>query len=177
MDFYRTIFEVIDLRSFSNLWYWIGLALVWSSLSHWVMGIPYDMLQRARRSGGQADRDFEDMVRISVNRIGLISRISGSWMLVIGSAAITALGTMGFVYQIEFAQAVFLLGLPLCIVAALSFRAAHKIEENQLTGDPLKDHLGRLRFWIQIVGIVSLTVTAFWGMYQNLAVGALRGLG
>ncbi|MCU0909379.1 MAG: component of SufBCD complex, partial [Rhodobacteraceae bacterium] len=31
MDWYLTVFEVIDMRSFSNLWYWIGLAVLWSS--------------------------------------------------------------------------------------------------------------------------------------------------
>ncbi len=46
--------------SFSNLWYWIALAVMWSSTSHWVLGVPYDMIQRARREGGQAEADLED---------------------------------------------------------------------------------------------------------------------
>ncbi len=29
MDWYATVFELIDMRSFSNLWYWIALAVVW----------------------------------------------------------------------------------------------------------------------------------------------------
>ena len=29
MDLADTIFEVIDMRSFSNLWFWIALAVVW----------------------------------------------------------------------------------------------------------------------------------------------------
>ncbi|MEM9756043.1 MAG: component of SufBCD complex, partial [Pseudomonadota bacterium] len=32
--------DVIDLRSFSNLWYWIVLAVFWSSASHWGLGVP-----------------------------------------------------------------------------------------------------------------------------------------
>ncbi|MCE8470526.1 component of SufBCD complex, partial [Rhodovulum sulfidophilum] len=27
MDLYGKLFELIDMRSFSNLWYWIALAL------------------------------------------------------------------------------------------------------------------------------------------------------
>jgi hypothetical protein len=69
LDWYRTLFEVIDMRSFSNLWYWIAIAVTWSTVSHWVLGVPFDMLQRARRQGGQADADFETMVRINANRL------------------------------------------------------------------------------------------------------------
>ena len=61
--------DVIDLRSFSNLWYWIALATLWSSVSHWVLGVPHDMIQRARREGGQAQSDVEDLVRININRL------------------------------------------------------------------------------------------------------------
>ena len=50
MDWYDTVFEVIDMRSFSNLWYWIGLAVLWSSVSHWVLGVPYDSILRAKRA-------------------------------------------------------------------------------------------------------------------------------
>ena len=53
MDLHLRIFEVIDMRSFSNLWYWIMLAVIWSSTSHWVLGVPHDMFIRARRQGGQ----------------------------------------------------------------------------------------------------------------------------
>lgn len=176
LDWYATLFEVIDMRSFSNLWYWIGVAVVWSSVSHFVIGVPFDMLQRARRYGGQADQDFEDMVRIYVNRIALINRLSGLWLVLFGSAAISALALLGFYYGIEFAQALFLIGFPLCIVAALSFRTAARIGRENPTGDALKKILVRHRFWCQMIGIFALTITAFWGMYQNLAVGALRGL-
>ena len=66
MDWYGTVFELIDMRSFSNLWYWIALAVTWSSASHWVLGVPWDMAIRARKGqGAQAMHDFEDMVRIN----------------------------------------------------------------------------------------------------------------
>jgi hypothetical protein len=74
-------FEVIDMRSFSNLWYWIALASLWSSVSHWVLGIPHDMIQRARREGGQAEADVEDLARININRLAACRR-QGAWLLV-----------------------------------------------------------------------------------------------
>ena len=57
MEVFEIALEVIDLRSFSNLWYWIALAVLWSSISHWVLGVPHDMIHRARREGGQVLAD------------------------------------------------------------------------------------------------------------------------
>jgi hypothetical protein len=169
---YQTLFEVIDMRSFSNLWYWIAIAVTWSTTSHWVLGVPFDMLQRARRNGGQADADFEAMVRINVNRLNYIRGISGVWIVVFASMVNTALVILGFWYDVEFAQAVFLLAFPLSIVAGLSFRTADKIATTQETGEPLKRRLIRHRFSTQLVGMLALVCTAFWGMWRNLQVGA-----
>ena len=87
MDWFQLITEVIDLRSFSNLWYWIGLAVVWSTVSHWVLGVPYDIVLRARRRGGQAMEDLEDLARINVNRILQLVR-HRFWTQLIGMVAI-----------------------------------------------------------------------------------------
>jgi hypothetical protein len=172
LGWYQTLFEVIDMRSFSNLWYWIALAVTWSTTSHWVLGVPFDMLQRARRHGGQADADFEALVHINVNRLTYISGMSGVWLVVLASTINSALVVLGFWYDVEFAQAVFLLSFPLSIVAGLSFRTAQKIAAKSETGEPLKRRLIRHRFSTQIVGMLALVVTAFWGMWRNLQVGA-----
>jgi hypothetical protein len=168
VDWYRTLFEVIDMRSFSNLWYWIAIAVTWSTVSHWVLGVPFDMLQRARRKGGQADDDFETLVRINVNRLEYIRGISGVWLVVFGSMMLSTLAILGFAYQLEFAQAVFLIAFPLAIVALLSFRTAALIARHEDTGEALKRRMIRHRTATQAVGMAALFVTAFWGMWQNL---------
>ncbi len=175
MDWYETLFEVIDMRSFSNLWYWIAVAVTWSTMSHWVLGVPFDMLQRARRQGGQADADFEAMARINANRLIWISDTAGIWLVVLGSAVITALATLGFWYDVEFAQAVFLLAFPLSAIMALSIRTAQRIKAGNEGGEALKRRMMRHRFWTQVIGMLALVVTAFWGMYRNLDVGAFGG--
>ena len=76
MDWYETVFELIDMRSFSNLWFWIALAAVWSTTSHWVLGVPFDMVARAERQGGQSETDLETLVHINVNRLLYIARVS-----------------------------------------------------------------------------------------------------
>lgn len=173
MDLQQTIFEMIDMRSFSNLWFWIALAVMWSSASHWVMGVPYDMIVRARRQGGQAEADLEDIVRVNVNRLLYIGRVSGLWLLALGCFLLTGLSLLGFAYGIEFAQAVFLLVMPMSILGALSLSTARLIVERDLTGEELRARLVRHRVYTQMLGVVSIFVTALWGMYQNLSFGAL----
>lgn len=175
MTWYDTVFELIDMRSFSNLWFWIALAVVWSSASYWVLGVPYDMVQRAERNGGQTETDLEDIVRINCNRILYIGRVSGLWILGLTCAILTILGMLGFLYWLEFAQAVFLLALPLSLVGALSLATAARIEADQLTGDALRKRLRLHRVFTQLIGVVSIFVTAMWGMYQNMNYGALGG--
>jgi len=173
LDWYDVVFEVIDMRSFSNLWYWIALAVLWSTASHWVIGVPYDMVQRARRRGGQAERDLEDMVRINVNRLLHIGEVAGAWLLASVSAFVSALAVLGFWYGVEFAQALFFFALPMAVVGGLSMNTARRIGTERIRGEVLRRRLGRHRMLVQAIGMVSVFVTAMWGMYQNLALGPL----
>lgn len=161
------------MRSFSNLWFWIVLAVVWSSASHWVMGIPYDMIVRARRAGGQAAEDLDAIARVYVNRLLYIGEVSGLWLLGFGCFVLSGLAMLGFLYAVEFAQAVFLLALPMSVVALLSLRTARHIRRDGLMGEVLCKRLLRHRLHTQMIGTLSIFVTALWGMYQNLTIGVL----
>lgn len=171
MDWTNTLFEVIDMRSFSNLWFWIALAVVWSSAAHWVLGVPYDMVTRAKKHGGQAEQDLQDIVRVNVSRLLYIGRVSGLLILAFLSFLLTSLAILAFVYDIEFAQAVFLMGFPMTIVGLLSLDTSAKIEAQEPVGEDLYRMLTRHRVKVQFIGMISIFVTAMWGMYQNLAVG------
>jgi len=175
VDWYSAVFELIDMRSFSNLWFWIALAVVWSTTSHWVIGVPYDMVQRAARHGGEAERDLEDMVRINVNRLLYIAGVSGLWLLGIVAAFLTSLAILGFWYRVEFAQAVFLLTAPMTIVGAFALSTARKIREQGLAGEVLRRQMLVHRMKTQFVGVFAIFVTAMWGMWQNMQFGALGG--
>ncbi len=175
MDWYAKVFELIDMRSFSNLWYWISLAVVWSAASHRVIGVPWDMVHKAARLGGQAEADLEDLVRISCNRLLYIAAMSGLWLVVLGSGLLTSLAILGFWYWVEFAQAVLLLAFPMTLVGLLSINTARIITDNALSGAALRKRLMRHRITTQFIGMVSIFVTALWGMYQNISVGVLGG--
>lgn len=173
LDWQTIVFEVIDMRSFSNLWFWIALAVMWSSASHWVMGVPFDMVTRVRRHGAQAETDLVDMVRINCNRLLYIAGVSGMVLIASVSFVLTMLGVLGFAYKVEFAQAVFLLAFPMALVFALSIRTARRIRGHDLEAERLVTILTRHRIVIQAIGMLSIFVTALWGMFQNLSHGLL----
>lgn len=176
MDFYGTLFEMIDMRSFSNLWFWIVLGVMWSSTSHYVLGVPWDMATRARRSEApEQQHEFETLVRIYTARLALITRESG--LIIAGGSAfaLTVLALLGFVYDNEFSQAVFLLAFPMSINGLLSVQTAHAIIRNDLTGDGLYRKMRSQRVKTQVVGLIAIFVTAMWGMLQNLTGGGPLG--
>lgn len=171
MDIYTTIFEVIDFRSFSNLWYWIALAVLWSTTTHWVLGVPYDLVTRARRHGGQAEEDLYAIVRVNVNRILYVGDVLGVYVTAASCAIMAALAVLGFWYAVEFAQALFLMMFPMSLVGLLSVRTARRIKVED--GQELYKRLNRHRHAVRAIGMVAIFVTGMWGMYQNLTVGAI----
>ncbi len=175
MDAFATIFELIDMRSFSNLWFWIVLAVIWSTASHWVLGVPYDMVTRAKRQGGAALEDLNTLVAIYVKRMLYISREAGMILVALVSFALTILAALGFFYGVEFCQALFLLMCPLVLIGMLSLRTAARIDGQGIRGEALFPVLRWHRFWIQVIGMNAILITSMWGMFQNLRLGALAG--
>ncbi|GAB4387441.1 component of SufBCD complex [Albidovulum sp.] len=175
MEWTRLIFDLIDLRSFSNLWYWIALAVTWSTASHWVLGIPYDMVLRARRQGGQAEADLHDIARVNVSRITYIVDEAGTILVALAAFALTLLAVLGFAFAVEFCQALFLIVFPLAIVAVMSAVTAQRIRREGDRGEALRRRLTRHRAAVQVLGMISIFVTAFWGMLQNFNISVLPG--
>lgn len=175
MTLFQTLSEMIDMRSFSNLWYWIALAVMWSTLSHRILGVPFDMVQRARRHGGQSAQDLEDLVRINVNRLLFVVQSSGVLLLGLTCFVLSVLATLGFYLAVEFAQSVFLLMFPLSLVALFNIYTAMKIFTKEIQQEALWQRLSMCRILVQALGMVFIFITAMWGMYQNLQLGPLGG--
>ncbi|MES2436293.1 MAG: component of SufBCD complex [Pseudomonadota bacterium] len=173
MNLYQVLFELIDMRSFSNLWYWIMLAVMWSSASHWVLGVPFDLISRARRQGGALQDDLELLVRINTGRMLYIAQTAGVWLVAFLCFLLTALLVLAIYYKIEFAQAVLFLLVPMSILSMLSLRTAGLIEAGENAGDALHRRLVRHRITTQALGMVSIFVTSMFGMYANLYIGVL----
>jgi len=160
----ENIFTLINMRSFSSLWFWIVMAVYWSAVSRTVLGAPYDLILRARREDAQSIEDLDALVSIHVRRKLSFARRAGHWALGINAAVLTVIVVMAFGYDVEFAQALFLLAVPMTIVRLLSLRLAFRIERRNLRGAALCRALLHHRFWVQALGVVAIFVTAVWGM-------------
>jgi hypothetical protein len=171
VDFLDLLTEVIDLRSFSNLWYWIVLAILWSSLSHWTLGVPYHIVNRARRGDERARRDMEALARINGERILMVMDQSGAVMLGFSAFIATGLAVTGWLYRVEFCQALFLLLFPALLVGALTVATARKLRSEDYAN--VARRLRWHRMSVQALGVLFIFVTAFWGMYTNVTVGPL----
>lgn len=173
MNLFQILSEMIDMRSFSNLWYWIILAIAWSSASHWILGVPFDLVGRARRKGGKSAQDFETLVQINVSRRLYVMRTAGAWIVALVSFLLSGLLVLGFWFSIEFAQAVLLIAAPMTVVSLFGLRFAARIERENLQGEALIKAFHNLRMITQAIGVVSIFVTSMWGMWQNLQLGAI----
>lgn len=162
-----SILDLIDMRSFSSIWYWIAVAASWSMASHRVLGVPWDAVQRARRRGGAAVDDLMALTQANLRRLSALGRESGVALTVAASCLATLLIVLGFGYGFELAQALAFLVLPRMVLAWLSLRRAPRLEraiEAGITPSDLVAALMRHRLLVQVTGFLSLAVTALWGV-------------
>lgn len=169
----QNILNLIDLRSFSSVWFWIVVALFWSAVTQTLLGTSYDLIIRARRSGGQALDDLQTLVDIHIRRATTLMSRVGHWIVAFTMGGLTLLAMLAFRYNVELAQALFLLLLPLTIIRAMNLRMAYRLQRENLRGDRLIRALLRHRLSIQALGVVTIFVTAVWGMLRVMNASVL----
>lgn len=168
-----SLFSSLDLRSFSNLWFWLMLAVAWSNVTHFVMGVPFDMVQRARRKGGSALADLEALAGIQARRRMQIFDTAGVWLVGAWMLVLSALATLGFGQGLELAQAFTLLLAPLTFAGWLGLHLAARVERHGLHGPALVRSLTRYRWLLQAIGLVSIFLTTLWGTWHTLSMRTL----
>lgn len=164
--------EMIDFRSFSNLWFWIVLAVTWSAASRRIIGVPSDMITRAQRDRGKALDDLIAVTKANVNRILYVADMAGLAMIAAMCFLLTVLMGIGFFYRVEFAQAVFFVLLPMSAVWWMGVRTARRIQTGNWEGEEGEAALFRLlkrhRTRIHILGATAIIVTGAWGTHWNM---------
>ncbi len=181
-----TILALLDSRSFSTIWYWLILAICWSAASRHVLGVPPDVIHRALASGrARADAAEGEPTQESA-ALALLDWLSlmvprwlappreGAILLGIGCFILAMLFFLGFRYGLEMAQALFLLGAPLALVAVLQFRLARRLarlleeaQSGRLTpvdaAQKAARQMRRLRFLVTGMSVLVVALSAFWG--------------
>ena len=178
MNIFNTLSEVLEFRSFSNLWYWIVLAAAWSHASYYVMSVPFDAIRDAQKGANSGDSD-QNMADIEISATIRARRImhmlnSGGKASVIGiSFLVSILAVVGFYYGSQFAQSVFLLGFPFIFVGLHLIKTARIITSEHPTGPAMIALLLKHRFVAQIIGIFALFFAIMWGMFTLLTTSAI----
>ena len=168
MNLLTLLAQMIDMRSFSSLWFWLAVAVYWSLSSYWVLGVPIDLIHRAHAMGGEAVGDLEAMVRINSQRMLHYARSGQAVLIGIVAFILTVLGLLGVAYRIELAQALLFFFVPAIVQGLLAIRAARRIEAGEGQGEALFRRLFRHRITTQAMGVVAIFVTGLYGMYHNL---------
>ena len=164
-----TIFQFIDLRSFSDIWYWLMLGLVWTRVLHAPMGVPAELVLRARRGQADAAADLALLSALRVRHERDAARSLGVWRVAAWSFVLSALAVAGFGYFVEVAQAAFLLLAPYGLVRLVEGRAVARLAAEQPAGRALIEAHLRLRRRVQLVVLPAVFLAAVWGMAHNIA--------
>ncbi|MEO0999376.1 MAG: component of SufBCD complex [Pseudomonadota bacterium] len=163
--------EFFHFGSFTAVWYWVFLALSWSRVAHYVMGVPFDAVQRAERVGGAFVEDVDRMAEANARRFVSLMRYAGVWLIGVGTFFLTGIVVLALVFDNQAAQAVAVIALPQAVVGWYTWRLSERVLDAPLTGEALWRALARRRFWNQVAGFVSLcAAAAFTGRLYGMAI-------
>lgn len=169
MDWTLALARLIELQTFVSVWYWLAVIVTWSVASNWLIGVPFDMLFRARKLPAQEIADLEALVDINTRRIVSANAMFGAALTGLMAFALSGLVVMSFVYRIELAQGLLALAGPLTLIVAVNVRLAHQLRQTPLAGRELVRRLFRVRLWTQVIGMISIFFTAMYGMYHAIS--------
>jgi hypothetical protein len=147
--------DAFGVSSFQTVWYWVLHVIVWIVATQYTLGVPYDMLLRARRLPEVAHR-VELLAVIAAERAAAIYEALGVVMALVGSFLLTGLFAIGFLNGVVLAQAIFLLLFPLAIMGYSTISVALRIKRRRFRGTVLVQVLARRHFWHQVVAVAAL---------------------
>lgn len=170
------LLAILDSRSFGSVWYWLLLTLAWTCAGRRILGVPSDIISNARRAPKSQGDDAAallllDWLSLTVPRWRLAGH-EGAALLGVAAFFLSALFLLGFLYDLEMAQALVLLLLPFVILFACELRlAAHIapiIARAQSGETPVEmaakgaaHALARHRMVINLVAVITVAVTAY----------------
>lgn len=170
----------MDARSFGSVWFWIVIVLIWGDSGRVVLGVPADVVNRARRDPkGDAGLALLDWLTLTLPR-WRFRRGEGAILLGIGAFALTSLLVLGFGYGLQLAQAASLLGVPLVLLFLMRLRLAQRLwpvmasaQDGRVAPDEATAQVLRLivrhRRLVLMLSIFAVGATALWGSIWQLS--------
>ncbi|AXC49634.1 hypothetical protein DRW48_07970 [Paracoccus suum] len=179
------LLSLLDTRAFTSLWYWLMLAGAWALANRAPLGVPADIVLRARRAlrGGDADTPPEALVLLDWLSLCLprwrLTPVEGPIGLAICAFGLTVLALLGFAYGSQTAQAATLLLAPLALLGAIRIGLARRLTlmlDAARRGEmPVRDaastaaaRLMRHRWLGTGLSVLAVAIATWWGVVWNL---------
>jgi hypothetical protein len=178
------VISLLDSRSFGSIWFWIVLIGLWAGAGRNVIGVPVEVLHRARRAQVEGQAEGHEVITL-LDWLSLVlprwhvGPREGAVFFGLGAFALTSLALFGFRYGLEMAQALTLLCIPLFLLFWLRVRLARRLipllragqEGESPVASVSAEAIGRMirhRRLVTLLSIVAVAVTALWGTLWGL---------
>ncbi|HRO12126.1 hypothetical protein [Amaricoccus sp.] len=148
--------QTLAAASFLSIWYWVLHAVVWTLACYRTLGVPLDMLHRARAEPEIAGR-VDLLAHLAAARIAGLYDLLGVPIAALGGFALATLFVIGFGLGMEAAQAAFALLLPLGVIGYSKLRLALAVRRYRMGGAGLVLALARRRVWHQFIAILAMS--------------------
>jgi hypothetical protein len=157
------VFQFFAAASFQSLWYWTLHVVVWTLACYRTLGVPHDMLLRARRQPEVAAR-VDELAHLACERVGGIYDTLGVPLAALAGFLLAGVFAMGFLSGIETAQAAFAIMLPLAVITYSKLRLALAVRRKRMVGPELVLALARRRVWHQFFAVLAMLGAAALAM-------------
>ena len=171
------ILALLDSRSFGSVWFWVLLALAWTLAGRRVAGVPVDVIAAASRAARDGTAQPAALALLDWLSLTLprwqVSGASGAVFLGMAAFILTSLALLGFVYDLEMAQALVLLILPFALVFVMELRLAHRLRAvlaEAERGAPVGQAAARAarmmrrhRLGFALMSVLAVALSAFHG--------------
>jgi len=149
------LIDTFAAASFQSVWYWALHLVVWTLACYRTLGVPLDMLHRARTAPAIAGR-VDLLAQLSAARIGGVHDLLGVPLAALAGFVLATLFVVGFGLGIETMQAALLILLPLAVIGYSKLRLALAVRRRGLAGTELVLALARRRVWHQFIAILAM---------------------
>ena len=176
---FDSLIGFLDSRSFGTVWYWLVVIGAWSLTGRAVIGVPVEILTRAR-SAIQAGEGASPVV---LHLLDWLSLVLPRWRVGAGEGAmllggtgfvLTSLAIMGVGYGLELALAAFLLLMPLAILFWLRLALARRLmplleaagQGTRTVPDAAAEAVRRMvihRRAVTVLSMMAVALAALWG--------------
>lgn len=179
MPHFNGFLDLMASRSFSSIWFWLVLVGSWSLAGRAVLGVPVDVITRARRAPeGDAGLILLDWLSLNLPRWQVEAR-DGAVIFGVAMFALASLWVLGFGYGLEMAQALVLLILPFLALTAMRLRLARRlaplIDEARLDRITPAAAVAQVlpliaahRRGAMALSVLAVAVAAVWGTRQMI---------